>query len=296
MKKKSTIYIVSIDDKAFRLDLFLSLRSHKSRSQIIYFIENNFVLINNSIVSKKSKILKIGDIVEVFEQELIEKKKKIDIPILFENKNFFVINKPPFICTHARNKLDNQYSVADMAKIYWNDKDGEIYRYGLVHRIDKDTSGILIIAKNILTYEIFQKMFKEKIIKKFYIAYTEKKNIQKEGIIRWNIMRDPLIPVQMTWSLYQGKEALTEYKIIDETDQFNIVICSPHTGRTHQIRVHMQSLNTPIIGDLIYGKRSDLIDRQALHAYKISFTIFDEKFLIEAPLYQDMQRLYNIIS
>jgi 23S rRNA pseudouridine1911/1915/1917 synthase len=296
MKKKSTIYIKFLTDSIKRLDVLLSEEQIIPRNQAIKIIEAGLVYLNNEIETKKSRKIQTGDVVEIFEPELSHQQDIIDIPIVYENESFLVINKPPTICCHKRSAGDLKYSVMDFAKKRWqgNHDEAELHRYGIVHRIDKETSGILIIAKNTIILAQLQDLFQTRMIRKKYIAFIEKGLTPKKGIITYNIMRDPLVPIQMTWSKHQGKTAETLYEIIEQRKDFDIVECTPKTGRTHQIRVHMQSLGHPLIGDALYGKHSPLIDRHALHAAHISFTLDNKEYQFDIPLPEDMKNISSL--
>lgn len=294
MKKKSTIYIALPSHNIKRLDLFLSEERSIPRNQAIKDIESGLVHVNAQIERKKSKKIQAGDVIEIFEQEIIDLHDIVSIPVVYENESFLIINKPPTICCHKKNPGDRFFSVMDFAKTKWQDNDDneELYRYGIVHRIDKETSGILIIAKNKITLTKLQGLFQARTITKKYISFIEKGLTPKKGIITYNIMRDPLIPIQMTWSKHQGKSAETLYEIIEERKNFDVVICTPKTGRTHQIRVHMASIGYPLMGDAVYGKKSPFIDRHALHATHISFVLDNQYYEFNLPLPEDM----NIFS
>ncbi len=296
MKKKSTIYITFLNQSAKRLDVFLSEEQVIPRNQVIKSIEGGLVYVNNEIEKKKSRKIQTGDVIEIFEENIDYLEEIVDIPIVYENESFLVVNKPPTICCHKRSAGDLKYSVMDFAKKKWqgSNDESELHRYGITHRIDKETSGILIIAKNTVILGKLQNLFQTRMITKKYIAFIEKGLSSQKGIITYNIMRDPLMPIQMTWSKHQGKTAETFYEIIEQRKDFDIVGCIPKTGRTHQIRVHMQSQGHPIIGDALYGKHSPLIDRHALHAAHISFTLDNKQYQFDIPLPEDMKNISSL--
>jgi 23S rRNA pseudouridine1911/1915/1917 synthase len=297
MEKKATIYIVESLYNNYRIDLFLSLIMNISRAESLFLLQKNLVLINKQSQIKKSKKVLCNDVVEVLEQENIIIKKEVElisISILFINEDFLIISKPPFVSCHKANIKDSSYTIADFARLYWKDSiDNQDGRYGIVHRLDKETSGILIIARTIEIKNIFIDLFKKRKIEKKYIAFIQKGLLKKSGKIEYAIMRDPLCPVKMTYSYGQGKEAETNYVIIEEKKIFDIVECFPKTGRTHQIRVHFQALGVPLLGDKIYGKESELINRHALHASQISFVLKEIKYFFIASLLPDMEELKN---
>lgn len=297
MEKKATIYIVDSLYNNYRIDLFLSLIMNISRTESLFLLEKNLVFINKQSHIKKSKKVLSYDVVEVLREENVIVKKEIElisISILFINEDFLIISKPPFISCHKTNSKDSSYTIADFARLYWNDRiDNEESRYGIVHRLDKETSGVLIIARTIEIKNIFMDLFKKRKIEKKYIAFIQKGLLKKSGKIEYSIMRDPLCPIKMTYSRGQGKEAETNYIIIEEKNNFDIVECFPKTGRTHQIRVHFQALDVPLLGDKVYGKESNLINRHALHASQISFILKEMKYSFTASLWPDMEELQN---
>lgn len=300
----SEVYYCFTEDYNCRLDVFLSQKKSISRSEAIQLIESENVTINKIKINKKSQKIHINDIVEITYKEKISNINSPLIPaieILFEHKDFLIINKPPFISCHQTNQSDKNYTIADFAHLYWQEENNQKSNYlknsfnrnGIVHRLDKDTSGLLIITKNQKASTIFFGLFKERKIEKKYVTFTEKNTIPKEETITFNIMRNPLCPVSMTHCLGQGKSAITQYKIINSSNHFLVLECFPKTGRTHQIRVHLAAIKVPILGDAIYGKKTNLINRQALHAKSLSFEYENKFYYFDIPLWQDMQNLYS---
>jgi 23S rRNA pseudouridine1911/1915/1917 synthase len=297
MEKKATIYIVDSLYNNYRIDLFLSLIMNISRNESISLLENKLVFINSGCQTKKSKRVFFNDTVEVLSKDTIIIKKEtelIPINIIYMHDEFLIIAKPPFISCHKTNPNDTSYTIADFARLYWRDSiiDTE-YRYGIVHRLDKETSGILILARTKEARDVFIDLFKAREVEKKYIAFIEKGLEKKSGKIEYSIMRDPLCPVKMTYSFGQGKQAETAYQICEEKKEFDIVDCYPKTGRTHQIRVHFQAVNASLLGDKIYGKASKLIDRHALHASEISFNFKGVWYTFSTKLWPDMDELKN---
>jgi 23S rRNA pseudouridine1911/1915/1917 synthase len=302
MNKKYDNYICTEELSRKRVDLVLSILTGFSRSKVIYYIKNGLVLKNNIKINKGSVTVEKNDVISVFEYEkdfylsTENNLKNIKIEIIFENENFIVINKPPFVAVHSSNINDKSYTISDWIKEnkIWKDVipdcDSEKERVGIVHRLDKETSGILIIAKNNVFCEKFKYLFKNRLIKKTYIAYVDG-NIQKEGIINEKIIRDPNNPTKMICNKNNGRDAETKYLLIERYNSFNKVFCFPKTGRTHQIRVHLSHIGVPILGDKVYGRKSNLINRHALHAFKIEFEIDSINYVFEIELPDDMKNL-----
>lgn len=215
----------------------------------------------------------------------------MNIPILYEDSELLVVNKPSGIVVNRAESVKAE-TVEEWAQKQLNIIDVE--RSGIVHRIDKETSGCLIIAKNPQTFAELQRQFKEREIKKTYLAIVHGKLVPAEGEIRapigrlpWNRERFGVVP--------GGKEAITKYKVLRLGD-ISLIELSPQTGRTHQIRVHLKYINHPIVGDFLYAGRKTARDdrtrvsRVMLHAWKISFThpTSGTTLAIEAPIPDDM--------
>ena len=199
--------------------------------------------------------------------------ENIHIDIIYEDKDIAVINKQAGLVVHP---AQGHYSGTLVNAILWHIKDlsginGEL-RPGIVHRLDKDTSGLLIIAKNDRAHINLTKMFQEKRIKKTYLAILKGKLQKSEGRLVTQIGRDKNDRKRMAVinEIKNGKTAITNYKTIFQDERFTLVKVNIETGRTHQIRVHMKYLGYPILGDSVYG-RKDSEKRQMLHAYKLEF-------------------------
>lgn len=241
-------------------------------------------------------------------------------PILFEDDDFMVIDKPSGVVVNRAESVKGE-TVQDWAekKLGKLDKFDQldqdfIGRAGIVHRIDKETSGILLIAKNPQAFRELQRQFKERIVKKTYLAWVHGKLVPEEGEIRvpigrlpWNRERFGIVP--------GGKEAVTRYKVVSRqlsvnsktedrelrTESFSLVELYPETGRTHQIRVHLKYINHPIVGDFLYAgrmrSREDrmISPRVMLHAWKISFFHPRTGTLLAfvAPIPDDMNSIIN---
>ncbi|MEF3692069.1 MAG: RluA family pseudouridine synthase [Candidatus Moraniibacteriota bacterium] len=279
-----------------------------SRGDFIRAVKEGQVLVNKQI-SKPSYRIKIGDKINI----LIQKKEEQLIPnpsiklaIIFENDNFLVINKPAGIQVHPdfnekENTLVNGL-IAHYPKIS-RLEDDPTYSYrmrpGIVHRLDKNTSGILIIAKNKKSFLEFKKMFQEKTIQKKYLAIVYGIPETKEGEInkplaRTTNYRKQTIAGKKTKT--KIREALTKYRVIKEfKDNFSLLEVSPRTGRTHQIRVHLASIDHPIVGDNLYQKKKyskfESAKRQMLHAGEIKFKLWGEEFFFTAPAPEDFQKI-----
>src|SRR3989339_431249 len=211
-------------------------------------------------------------------------KKYISTKIVYEDSNFLVINKPSGLIVHPKNKDDHQPSVTAWLVHRFPEtatvgEDPE--RPGIVHRLDKETSGLLILTKTQEAFLYFINLFKERHIQKSYLALVHGKPRYARDIIdsplgRLGMKRTTRIVGK---KLLDKKEALTEYSTLKDFDKFTLLEVRPKTGRTHQIRVHLRSIGCPIVGDMVYGKPSDKGLRLFLHANKLEFTAPDGKSL-----------------
>lgn len=240
--------------------------------------------------------------------------------IIYEDDNFLVINKPAGLITHKKNISDEQLAVIDwvIAKYPQLENVGEpfiasgtpVSRAGIVHRLDKDTSGLMIIAKSNEAFFYFKNLFQERKIKKHYLALVHGRPREASGTISSPLGR---IGMKRTTKiigkkLIDKKEAETEYKTIKSFADFTLLELTPKTGRTHQLRVHLNSVGHPITGDPVYGfkKLSDPpgLARLFLHAYKLEFATPDlprgkaggKSMVLEADLPDDLQKVLNDIQ
>lgn len=262
-------------DNEDRLDLFLSEELEGiSRSAIQKLIKNGNITVNDN-VKKSSYLLKEGDqvLVSIPEDEPIKiLPQDIALDLLYEDDDIAVVNKPQNMVVHPApgnysNTLVNAllYQIDDLSMI------NGIIRAGIVHRLDKDTSGLLLIAKNELAHSRLIKQFKDRTVLKEYITLVHN-NIKENGIINKPIGRNPKNRKKMA-VVANGKEAVTIYEVLERYQKYTLLKIELKTGRTHQIRVHMAQMNHPIVGDPVYsnGKNEFKIDKQLLHAYKIGF-------------------------
>ena len=285
-----------LNDKEQRLDVFLLENLQNiSRSQIKKSIDDGLVCVNKEVVTKSGRKIKQNDLVEfeIHEQkELSCSPENIDIDIVFENDNLLVINKPQGLCVHPAvgnysGTLVNglMYHIKQLSNI-----NGE-YRPGIVHRLDKDTSGLLIVAKNNIAHENLAEQIKTKTCKRFYIALLEGNLRQDEGVCETFLTRSEKDRKKYEVSTNKGKLAITKYKVLQRFQGYTLVEFELKTGRTHQIRVHAKYLGHPVVGDKTYGFNKEYKDikGQLLHAYKLKFyeptTKQEMEFVIDLPNY-----------
>ena len=286
--------VVLNEEAGSRIDKFLSERLELTRTRIQQLIKDENILVNEKKTKPAYKIEENDTIkVVIPELETVEiKPENIDIEIIYEDNDLAVINKKAGIVVHPAN---GHYSGTLVNAILYHIKDlsginGEI-RPGIVHRLDKDTSGLLIIAKNDKAHLKLSQMFHDKTVKKTYLAILKGKLNQKSGRIITQIGRDKNDRKKMTVinDLNSGKTAITNYEVISQTEKFTLVKVHIETGRTHQIRVHMKSINHVILGDYVYGTEDKNVKRQMLHAYKLEFLnpLDNKEYVFKGKLFND---------
>jgi len=281
-----------------RVDKFLVSRIPSlSRSRLQSLIKNGAVMVDEQIISKSGFVLESGmtitvDIPEVIELTLIA--ESIELDIIFENDDLLIINKPSGMVVHpAAGHGSGTLVHAALAYAPGIQDVGNEHRPGVVHRLDKDTSGLILMAKNNQTFAFLQEQFRNRSVKKTYLAIIDGAPPTLVGRIEAPIGRDPSHRKKMAIiSKQKGRASFTEYRVIESFKRHTIVEAQPLTGRTHQIRLHMAFLGCPIVGDRIYGHRAKTLDvhRQMLHAYKIEIMLPGENFsrTFEAPIPDDM--------
>ena len=283
-----------------RVDNFLQKKlEERSKNYIQKLIKEEMVKINGNIASKKSQKVKIGDKIELnyLEEKVLDiVAEDIEIDIVYQDEDLAVINKKAGMVVHP---APGNYEGTLVNAIMYHFKDlsaiNGVIRPGIVHRLDKDTSGLIIIAKNNKTHQILTDMFKERKIKKNYLAIVTGGFKDRKGRIDSAIGRNPKNRKKMA-VVSGGKRAITNYKVLESKEGNTLLMVDIETGRTHQIRVHMKFLGKPILGDAVYGKEDKIAKRQMLHAYSLEFkhpiTEKDMKFIGEIP--EDFKKVVKI--
>ncbi|MBI9105514.1 MAG: RluA family pseudouridine synthase [Spirochaetales bacterium] len=268
--------IVPIGIKVQRVDGFIAEQLGTiSRSNLKNRIDS---LLINGEISKLSKKIHDGDIIEYSLKKQIDtiiSPEKIDLDIIYEDDNVFVINKPEGMVVHpAAGNYSGTMAQGIMYLLQNEDTDFAVddTRPGIVHRLDKDTSGIIIAAKNSRTLSLLSEQFQNRTAVKTYLAVINGRLPKKKGRIETLIGRDKNNRKKMTWKTERGKEAITEYRVLKEWDGKSFVALYLKTGRTHQLRVHMLSMGTPIVGDSVYSRKPGSTGL-LLHAYRLRIEI-----------------------
>lgn len=305
----NTIFSITQEDAHQRLDAYLNQKLPSySRSFFQRLIQEKQILINGKPANKSSLLLKVGDVITIQfpDAKKSEPYKELDpsvkVAIIFEHEHFFVLNKPAGLMVHTPNHSSNDATLVDWIIAHHKEiaSIGQTNRPGIVHRLDKDTSGIIIIARTNYAHIQFGTMFEQRIIHKTYTAIVHG-HPPKEGTIDRAIGRCPSIRTRMTTysasqaESHNARHAITHYKVLEYFTDYSLVEVKPVTGRTHQIRVHFASIGHPIMGDTVYGKSSILIGRQALHAHSISFLFDNQEHLLIAQLPEDIEKTIALL-
>lgn len=275
MEEKIRIKVENLE-KNERIDKYLSskLDDSFSRAKIQKLIDEELILVNDKVIKSSYKVSN-GDVILITdkEEDMSVKPEKMDIDIVYEDDDVMVINKKSGVVVHP---APGNYSGTLVNGLMYLSKDlshvnGE-FRPGIVHRIDKDTSGLLIVAKNDKAHRILAEELKEKKIKRKYIALVSGVINHDIGEIDAPIGRDPSDRKKMCVTSTNSKDAITHFRVLERYKNASLIECELETGRTHQIRVHMKYINHPVINDPVYGKNNHGEFGQLLHAKGITFT------------------------
>jgi 23S rRNA pseudouridine1911/1915/1917 synthase len=260
---------VSEEQQGERLDIFVqSLVPQLSRSFVHKLSEQKRVRVNDG-TEKAGYKLKTGDTVTVdYDPAELERIPDIDLPVIYEDDDCLVIDKPVGVLTHSKGGFNPEGTVATFVRRYIKHMEGE--RAGIVHRLDRATSGVIICAKHPIALAWLQKQFSQRKVKKTYFAIVRGQLQPDEAVIDMPIERNPAHP-QTFHTSANGKPALTTYRVVERTENYDQVLLEPETGRTHQLRVHLRQVGHPIVGDMVYD--GEPADRLYLHAYSLEITL-----------------------
>jgi len=267
---------VSPNDARLRLDQFLAKQLPEySRSRLQQLIRSGFVRLNKQ-TTRPRQIVRGGDKIHLIEPPLekIEMRPEpIPLDVLFEDDDLIIINKPTDLTVHpGAGQREHTLVNALLSHCTTLSGIGGKERPGIVHRLDKETSGCLVVAKNDVAHRELSKQFAARTVEKIYLALVAGKLRKPTGVIEENIGRHPVQRKRMSVSSKRGRAAKTEYRVIRSSYQASLVECRLHSGRTHQIRVHLHHLGHPVLGDKIYAPRfAKNFHRQMLHAWKLGF-------------------------
>ena len=282
------------DKDNVRIDVYLSERLSLPRSQVKTMIDEGHVRIDARTPKPSFKVRKDieieGEIVREEPSPLVA--EDIPIKILYEDEYLLVIDKPKDMvvhpsCGHRQGTLVN----AILNYVRETDREGD-ERPGIVHRLDKGTTGVIIVAKDRKTQELLSRQFHDRNVEKVYRAVVEGIVKEETGLIEGEIGRHPRERQRMAMVAKNGRHSLSRFKVIERLTGFTYVEVYPKTGRTHQIRVHMSHIGHPIVGDELYGRHArKLAARPLLHAHRIAFDhpVHGNRISVEAPVPDDME-------
>ena len=298
IERSTTIeLVVPKDDAKLRLDRVLATQLPEySRSRLQQLIGAGFVRVNG-ITMRPSHLVRAGDKIELTEppvEKIENQPEPIPLEILFEDKDLIVINKPAGLVVHPgaghrSGTLVNAllHHCPTLSGI------GGKERPGIVHRLDKETSGCLVVAKNDVAHRELARQFAERTVEKIYLALVTGKLRKQSGVIDETIGRHPVHRQRMSVASSRGRAAKTDYRVVRSGERASLIECRLHSGRTHQIRVHLHHLGHPVLGDKIYAARlAKDFPRQMLHAWKLGFCHprTGEWKNFEAPLPDDFEQ------
>ncbi len=290
MEKK---FLINKNIETLRLDKALTLLNEKySREYFSFLIKKGNVLVNNKIVSPSYKVRENDEVIVTFDEKetnLNLKPYEFKLDIVYQDDDLLVINKPKGLVVHPGSGHidDTLVNALIYNKIELSSVNG-LSRVGIVHRIDKDTSGLLLIAKNDYTHNEIAKELKDHSMKRSYIALVDGIIEENDLKIVGKIGRDKTNRLKMAIDSKNGKDAITHVHVLERfKNQYTLIKCELETGRTHQIRVHLSSIKHPLVGDSIYGGSNHLYNNgQLLHAYKLVFfhPTLKREISLEIPL------------
>jgi 23S rRNA pseudouridine1911/1915/1917 synthase len=297
LPKQTTITLtVSNEAAGSRLDLFLAGELNQfSRSRIQQLIRAGFIKLNTE-VARPRDLVRTGDQIELIEpplEKIDHQPEQIALDVLFEDADLVVIDKPAGMVVHpGAGHREHTLVNALLSHCETLSGIGGKERPGIVHRLDKETSGCLVVAKNDEAHRDLSEQFAARSVEKIYLALAAGKLRKRSGIIEEKIGRHPVHRQRMAVVAARGRSAKTEYRVLRSSGEISLIECRLHSGRTHQIRVHLHHLGHPVLGDKMYvQKLGRNFPRQMLHAWKLGFRHprTQEWKNFEAPLPDDFQ-------
>ncbi len=292
--------IVPPTEQQTRLDRFLSQNlPGYSRTACQELIEQGCVMVDSVIATKPSLPVTASMSLSItipLPKPLpvrVAEAQGLQVELIHEHPDFLIINKPAGLIVHTPAPGHTELTLVDWLVSHFNDlyEVGSSDRPGIVHRLDRDTSGLMLVARNATSLRTLSDLFKDRNVKKEYLAVVEG-HPPATGSVDLAIMRHPIHRTKMAPTKdRRGRTALTHYRVIEYFKENSLVALAPVTGRTHQIRVHMTALGHPLVGDSLYGSASNLIKRHALHATQLAFSYQGQDFLFTLEPSKDFQEL-----
>src|SRR5438270_9689921 len=288
--------IVPKEAMRLRLDQFLARELPTfSRSRLQQLLRQQLVTLNGT-PARPRDALRSGDRIEVNEpppEKIDHQPEPSPLDVLYEDEDLIVINKSPGLVVHP-GAGQREHTLVNACLHHFPKLSGigGKERPGIVHRLDKETSGCLVVAKTDAAHRALSAQFEARTVEKIYLALVAGKLRRRTGTIEEKIGRHPVDRQRMSVTSTRGRAAKTEYRVISASDEMSLLECKLHSGRTHQIRVHLHHLGHPVLGDKVYGaKFAKTLPRQMLHAWKLGFQhpSTDEWRNFEAPLPPDFK-------
>lgn len=265
--------MIEVDDfEGLRIDKYLSEKMDISRSKIQKLVKDGKVLVNGKSINSSYSV-KIGDTIDVNDEldfEIHVACENIPLVIIYEDDDLLIINKKSGMVVHP---APGHYTgtLVNALLYKYNLNSGDTHRPGIVHRLDKDTSGLMVVAKNEWTHEKLSEMLSKKEVERKYLAIVDGVIKHETGTIDAPIGRDVNNRQKMAVTDVNSKEAITHFKVLERFNNNTLIECKLETGRTHQIRVHMAYIGYPVLNDPLYGKGKATEFGQMLHSYSIRF-------------------------
>lgn len=283
-KKQNKNTVVTIDQPGTLLDILIKILSNKPRKLIKAVLRDGQVMINGKSITQFDHPVKAGSQIEVCWEKKEERKHPRELKIVFEDEHLIVINKPAGLLTIATEKEKRKTAYSMLSNYVKSEHpDNKIF---IIHRLDRETSGLLLFARNEKVKLAIQNTWETTINQRTYVGVVEGALKEETGVVSSWLTESKAFRVYSSQKTGQGLYSVTNYKILQSNQYFSLVQLLLETGRKHQIRVHMQDINHPIVGDKKYGSKASPIRRMALHAMALAFThpVTGEKCHFETPI------------
>ena len=295
--KRTLQYTITSKEAGITIQDFLKLQGYSAQCLIALKKIKNGILLNGKWEYANTCLCEEDRLVIKIEEETQESPAITPVclpfPVVYEDEDMIIVNKPAGMAVHpSMNHYDD--TLANAAAYYFGEK-GESFTYRCINRLDRDTSGLVILAKHIVSSSILYKQMTERSICREYLAIVQGDDISGEGTVDLPIGRKEgsVIERKIDWT--HGECAVTHYKVLEKKEGMCLLALHLDTGRTHQIRVHMKEIGHPLIGDFLYNPEDNRMGRQALHSYRLSFRhpITGDKMEFTAPLPEDMRMFFD---
>lgn len=287
-------YKIGKEDAGLRVELFLR-RKGFSRQNLVEIKRMPKSIMVNGIHYYMKQTLAEGDILKVYisETECSEKIPAVEAPldIIYEDEDIMVINKSADMPIHP--SMNNYYNSLANALAYYFEKQGKPFIFRCCNRLDRDTSGLTIVSKHLVSASILAEQVAQRAVHREYLAISRGSVTPSEGTIDAPLGRKNGSIIERTIDWEKGERAVTHYRVVEESNGHSLLSLKLETGRTHQIRIHMKHIGYPLVGDYLYNPDMEFIGRQALHSHKMRFRhpITGEMMEFAAPLPEDMRRV-----